>query len=300
MHKLIIEKDLSDMRLDTYLSQIFPDVSRSKLKKLIESEDILLNGKISKASAKLSINDEIYISNLSLKNQNIIAQDILLDIVYEDDDLIVVNKMRNMVVHPASGNYENTLVNALLHHTNGKLSTINGIDRPGIVHRIDKDTSGLLVVAKNDKVHLDLAEQLKNHSIKREYSFICHGIIEQETIIEKSLGRNPKNKLQIAVVEDGKYAYTTIIPIEIFDKFTYAKAILKTGRTHQIRVHLKYISRPIVGDTVYSNYKENIKGQLLHAGTLGFIHPSTKKYMEFHSDEPDIFKKELNKLRKNN
>ncbi len=202
-----------------------------------------------------------------------------------------------MVVHPANGNYENTLVNALLHYLGDNLSSVNGIERAGIVHRIDKDTSGLLLVAKNDKAHIHLAEQLKNHTITRKYTLICHGIIDETMTIETMIGRNPKNRLQMAVVKEGKYAHTTIKPIELFDKYTYAAAILKTGRTHQIRVHLKYINHPIVGDTTYSNYKEKINGQLLHAGLLGFIHPTTQQYLEFTVKEPDIFIKELKKLR---
>lgn len=288
--------DKEGVRLDAYISDILTDVSRSKIKKLIGDGKILRNDKKEKASAKISINDVIKV-DYEEENIEIKKQDIKLDIVYEDDDVLVVNKMRGMVVHPANGNLENTLVNALLYYLDDNVSKMNGEYRAGIVHRIDKDTSGLLVVAKNDYSAEKLIMQLKDHSMTRQYTLICHGVVEQKTVIETNLGRSVNNRLKYAVVDDGKYAHTTIIPIEIFEKYTYAKAILKTGRTHQIRVHMRHINRPLVGDKTYSNYKESIEGQLLHAGTLGFIHPRTEKYMEFSVDEPEIFAKELRKLR---
>ncbi|EJU24236.1 pseudouridine synthase, RluA family [Peptoanaerobacter stomatis] len=298
MQKTIeVDENSQGKRLDIYLSEKFNELSRSRIKKLIEEEFILLNDKAQKPSTKLNLNDVITVKKFSDEKKEIISQNIALDIVYEDDDVLIINKPRGMVVHPANGNYENTLVNALLHYLGDNLSSVNGIERAGIVHRIDKDTSGLLLVAKNDKAHIHLAEQLKNHTITRKYTLICHGIIDETMTIETMIGRNPKNRLQMAVVKEGKYAHTTIKPIELFDKYTYAEAILKTGRTHQIRVHLKYINHPIVGDTTYSNYKENINGQLLHAGLLGFIHPTTQQYLEFTVKEPDIFIKELKKLR---
>ena len=298
MQKTIeVDENSQGKRLDIYLSEKFNELSRSRIKKLIEEELILLNDKAQKPSTKLNLNDVITVKKFSDEKKEIISQNIALDIVYEDDDVLIINKPRGMVVHPANGNYENTLVNALLHYLGDNLSSVNGIERAGIVHRIDKDTSGLLLVAKNDKAHIHLAEQLKNHTITRKYTLICHGIIDETMTIETMIGRNPKNRLQMAVVKEGKYAHTTIKPIELFDKYTYAAAILKTGRTHQIRVHLKYINHPIVGDTTYSNYKENINGQLLHAGLLGFVHPTTQQYLEFTVKEPDIFIKELKKLR---
>ena len=298
MQKTIeVDENSQGKRLDIYLSEKFNELSRSRIKKLIEEEIILLNDKAQKPSTKLNINDVITVKKFSDEKKEIISQNIALDIVYEDDDVLIINKPRGMVVHPANGNYENTLVNALLHYLGDNLSSVNGIERAGIVHRIDKDTSGLLLVAKNDKAHIQLAEELKNHTITRKYTLICHGIIDETMTIETMIGRNPKNRLQMAVVKEGKYAHTTIKPIELFDKYTYAAAILKTGRTHQIRVHLKYINHPIVGDTTYSNYKEKINGQLLHAGLLGFIHPTTQQYLEFTVKEPDIFIKELKKLR---
>lgn len=297
MEKYIVEEKDINKRVDIYLSEKIQDISRSKIKSMIDDGDVLINNKRTKASAKLCVLDEIIVDKKD-KNDEIMIQDMKLDIVYEDEYVLVVNKPRGMVVHPANGNYENTLVNGLLFHLGDNISKINGEYRAGIVHRIDKDTSGLLVVAKDDYSSQNLTLQLKEHSMKRIYTLICHGIIDEETIIETNIGRNENNRLKYAVVSQGKYAHTTIKPIEIFEKYTYANAVLKTGRTHQIRVHLRHINHPIVGDRVYSNYKEIINGQLLHAGILGFVHPYSKKYMEFSTGEPDIFKKELTKLRK--
>lgn len=291
-----LQEDENLIRLDVYLSNKL-EMSRSKIQSLIENENISLNGKKAKSSVKLKTGDTIYV-NIEEKNETEVkAQDIELDIMYEDEDVLVVNKPRGMVTHVANGNHEGTLVNALLYYLKDNISLQNGMYRAGIVHRIDKDTSGLLVVAKNDFSSTELTNQLKDHSMTRVYTLICNGIIDEETVIEQNIGRNPKDRMKYCVLSEGKYAHTTIIPLEIFDKYTYAKAILKTGRTHQIRVHLRYINRPIVGDRLYSNYKEKIDGQLLHAGTLGFIHPKTKKYLEFSMEEPEIFKKELKKLR---
>lgn len=305
MQKTLIytENLKNEKRLDIYLAENFSEISRSKLKKGIEEKSILLNGQKAKPSTVLKFGDKIeilYIFDEKLSNTNvIIPQKIDFDVIYEDNDVLVVYKKRGLVVHPASGNADGTLVNGLVNYLADKLSKINGIDRPGIVHRIDKDTSGLLLVAKTDFAHLDLAQQLKEHSIKREYTFICHGQLLEKTVIEQPLGRDEKNRLKFAVVPDGKYAYTTVEPIEIFDKYTYGRAILKTGRTHQIRVHMRYINRALVGDKVYSNYKETINGQLLHAGVIGFVHPRTKKYLEFSIKEPEIFESYLDRLRKN-
>ncbi|TRW27042.1 RluA family pseudouridine synthase [Criibacterium bergeronii] len=305
MQKTLIytENLKNEKRLDIYLAENFSEISRSKLKKAIEEKSILLNGQKAKPSTVLKFGDKIeilYIFDEKLSNTNvIIPQKIDFDVIYEDNDVLVVYKKRGLVVHPASGNADGTLVNGLVNYLADKLSKINGIDRPGIVHRIDKDTSGLLLVAKTDFAHLDLAQQLKEHSIKREYTFICHGQLLEKTVIEQPLGRDEKNRLKFAVVPDGKYAYTTVEPIEIFDKYTYGRAILKTGRTHQIRVHMRYINRALVGDKVYSNYKETINGQLLHAGVIGFVHPRTKKYLEFSIKEPEIFESYLDRLRKN-
>jgi len=291
-----LQEDENLIRLDVYLSNKL-EMSRSKIQSLIENENISLNGKKAKPSVKLKTGDTIYVNIEKENKAEVKPQDIALDIVYEDEDVLVVNKPRGMVTHVANGNHEGTLVNALLYYLKGNISLQNGMYRAGIVHRIDKDTSGLLVVAKNDFSSTELINQLKDHSMTRVYTLICNGIIDEETVIEQNIGRNPKDRMKYCVLLEGKYAHTTIIPLEIFDKYTYAKAILKTGRTHQIRVHLRYINRPIVGDRLYSNYKEKIDGQLLHAGTLGFIHPKTKKYLEFSVEEPEIFKKELKRLR---
>ena len=291
-----LQEDENLIRLDVYLSNKL-EMSRSKIQSLIENENISLNGKKAKPSVKLKTGDTIYVNIEKENKAEVKPQDIALDIVYEDEDVLVVNKPRGMVTHVANGNHEGTLVNALLYYLKGNISLQNGMYRAGIVHRIDKDTSGLLVVAKNDFSSTELINQLKDHSMTRVYTLICNGIIDEETVIEQNIGRNPKDRMKYCVLLEGKYAHTTIIPLEIFDKYTYAKAILKTGRTHQIRVHLRYINRPIVGDRLYSNYKEKIDGQLLHAGTLGFIHPKIKKYLEFSVEEPEIFKKELKRLR---
>lgn len=291
-----INEDENLIRLDIYLSNKL-ELSRNKIKNIIENKKVLLNGNKTKASVKLKAGDIINVDIEEEFDDNIMPQDIPLDIVYEDDNVLVVNKPRGMVTHVANGNHEGTLVNALLYYLKDDISMQNGMYRAGIVHRIDKDTSGLLVVAKNDFASSELSHQLKDHSMTRIYTLICNGRIDEDTIIEQNIGRNPKDRMKYCVIQDGKYAHTTIIPLEIFEKYTYAKAILKTGRTHQIRVHLRYINRPIVGDKLYSNYKEKIDGQLLHAGTLGFIHPKTKKYLEFSVEEPEIFKKELSRLR---
>ena len=235
------------------------------------------------------------------------AEDIPLEIVYEDDDVAVINKPRGMVVHPGPGNYSGTLVNAIMHHMGDSLSSINGVIRPGIVHRIDKDTSGLLMIAKNDKAHESLAAQLAEHSVTREYTALCYDNIKEEEItIDEPIGRDPKNRLRNAVRgASAKDAITHIKVTERFGKYTLVKAILETGRTHQIRVHMAYIHHPLVGDELYGFRKQSdkvegvkVSGQLLHAGTLGFVHPSTGEYMEFHSDLPEIFETVLEKLRK--
>ncbi|HSQ33385.1 MAG TPA: RluA family pseudouridine synthase, partial [Peptostreptococcaceae bacterium] len=224
------------------------------------------------------------------------AENIPLEIVYEDSDVLVVNKPQGMVVHPAPGNYSGTLVNAILYHCKDKLSSINGVIRPGIVHRIDKDTSGLLMVAKNNNAHNFLAEQLKDHSITRKYEFICHSIIKEDTkTVNAPIGRNPKDRLKMGVVSGGRDAITHFTVLERLTNYTYVQAQLETGRTHQIRFHSAYIKHPILGDPLYcpKSTKFKLDGQVLHAKTLGFIHPTTKEYMEFTCDTPQYFKKLL-------
>lgn len=303
MEELIsfIVEDFDGERLDVYISNKFPKFSRSAIQKIIKNQKVKVNGKTEKPRYIVKIGDTIEIEIPKSAKIEIVAQNIPLNIVYEDNDLLIVNKDQGMVVHPGAGNYENTLVNALLFHTNGKLSTINDEDtRPGIIHRIDKDTSGLLMVAKNDSAHVFLADQLKEHTTKREYQFICHGVVEEDVItVDRPIGRNPKDRLKMAVVEGGKNAVTHFEVIERFDKFTHMKARLETGRTHQIRVHAKFIKHPLLGDSVYGYKKEKFKlnGQTLHAKMLGFIHPTTKEYMEFDSELPNYFKNILLKLK---
>lgn len=298
---LVIDEE-EGSRLDVYLSEQLGDMSRSYIQKLIKEKKVKVNGKVEKAKYLVKENDDIFIEIPKPKTLEIIAQDIPIDIVYEDDDLLIVNKPQDMVVHPAPGNYENTLVNAILYHCEGNLSSINGVIRPGIVHRIDKDTSGLLMIAKNNNSHNYLSEQLKDHSITREYEFICHGVIKEDKItVNKPIGRNPKDRLKMAVVKDGKHAVTHFEVINRYENFTHVKATLETGRTHQIRVHALSLNHPLLGDPIYGpkNNKFGVKGQVLHAKKLGFIHPTTKKYVEFDSELPEHFKNIIKKLNKN-
>ena len=294
---LVIDEEEGD-RLDVYLSSQLGDMSRSYIQKIIKDKKVTVNGKIEKAKYTVKEDDVIEIEIPAPKLLEVIPQDIPIDIVYEDNDLMIVNKPQDMVVHPAPGNYEGTLVNAILYHCKDNLSSINGVIRPGIVHRIDKDTSGLLMIAKNNNAHNSLAEQLKDHSITREYEFICHGVIKEDKItVEAPIGRNPKDRLKMGVVQGGKHAVTHFEVINRFDNYTHVKARLETGRTHQIRVHSAYIKHPLLGDPLYGpKNKFGISGQVLHARVLGFIHPSSKEYMEFEADLPEYFKKLLNKL----
>ncbi|MBU5454600.1 RluA family pseudouridine synthase [Caproiciproducens sp. MSJ-32] len=298
--KIEDEKNVG-IRIDKYLALILEGKSRSFIQGLIDSNSIVVNGKEIKSNYKLKLNDEIRGIIEEPIDFEVKPEKIDLDIIYEDDDLIVVNKPKGMVVHPAPGNYSGTLVNALLYHYKD-LSKINGEVRPGIVHRIDKDTSGILVVAKNDEAHKDLAEQFKEHSIKREYYALVEGKFSNiEGTINKPIGRNKKDRLKMGIVEDGKRAITHYIVLEQYNNnLSLIKCILETGRTHQIRVHMASINHPLVGDTVYGSKKQKYKlqGQVLHAKTLGFIHPRSKEYIEFTSDLPDYFIKLLEKLRK--
>ena len=287
-------------RLDVYLSSQLGDMSRSYIQKIIKDKKVKVNGKEEKAKYLVKEDDEIKIEIPAPKLLEVVPQDIPIDIVYEDDDVLIVNKPQDMVVHPAPGNYEGTLVNAILYHCKDKLSSINGVIRPGIVHRIDKDTSGLLMIAKNNNAHNSLAEQLKDHSITREYEFICHGVVKEDKItVNKPIGRNPKDRLKMAVVNDGKHAVTHFEVIERYDNFTHMKARLETGRTHQIRVHALSINHPLLGDPIYGpkNTKFNLKGQTLHARKIGFIHPTTNEYIEFNSDLPEYFTNIINKIK---
>ena len=295
---IVKDKD-QGTRIDKYLSDVIEGKSRSFIQGLIEKDSIKVNGKIPKSNYKLKALDEIEVILPEPEVLNVEAENIPIDIIYEDEDVVVVNKAQGMVVHPAPGNYNGTLVNALLYHCKN-LSSINGVIRPGIVHRIDKDTSGVLVIAKNDEAHTFLSEQLKDHSMKREYYALIEGRLKNDRgTIDKSLGRSKKDRLKIGIVEGGKRAVTHYEVIERYNGYTLIKCVLETGRTHQIRVHMASIGFPLVGDPLYGfkRQKFKVEGQVLHAKTLGFIHPRTKKYMEFTTDLPEYFTNILDKLR---
>lgn len=298
MKETVVE--MQNGRLDKVCSEIFSDYSRSQIKQLLDGGNITVNGKTEKAKYKVKSGDMIRLEEPETKTLELRPENIPLDIVYEDDDVIVINKPQGMVVHPAPGHDEHTLVNALLYHC--PLSTINGTFRPGIVHRIDKDTSGLLMVAKNDKAHRSLAKQLKDKTNIREYVALVHGrIAEDEGTINAPIGRSLKDRKKQAVVKDGRNAVTHFEVLKRYRDYTFVKCILETGRTHQIRVHMKYIGHPLVGDPLYGP-KKTIKGngQFLHAGKLGFVHPTTGKLLIFEAPLPKIFQECLEKLDKTN
>lgn len=279
-------------RLDKYISEEL-NISRSKVQKLVDEGNILVNGKNTKSSYLLKYGDVID-TNLELDREiDIVGEDIKLDILYEDEYLLVVNKESGMVVHPAPGHYTKTLVNALIYHCNNNLSSVNGNIRPGIVHRIDADTSGVLVIAKNDMVHDNLAKQIKDKTVKREYIALVNGIINEDSAtIDAPIGRSDTDRKKMCVTAfNSKEAITNIYVLERLNNATLIKCVLNTGRTHQIRVHLDYINHSVVNDPLYGNKKLIDKdfGQMLHAKTLGFIHPVTKEYMEFTSEVPKRF-----------
>ncbi len=298
--KIVINNDEVGERLDKLLSQRIENYTRSHIQNLIKNGNIKVNEKIVSKNYKLSLNDIIYVNEITPKVLEVNAENIPLDIVYEDDDMLIVNKQKGMVVHPAAGNYNNTLVNALLYHCKGSLSGINGVIRPGIVHRIDKDTSGLLMVAKNDFSHQKLALQIQEHTFKREYEAIVYGHFkEQSGKIDLPIGRSNKDRKKMAVTDRcSKNAITYYNVIKEYKDFTHLRLKLETGRTHQIRVHMSYINHPLAGDKVYGPKKaiESLNGQCLHAIFLGFKHPRSGKYMEFESDLPDYFKNFLGKI----
>lgn len=297
--QFVVDEDSKNLRLDVFLSRYFEDKSRSYLQNLIEEGNVKVNEKLKKSNYKLKYGEKVDILIPEPVGLNVEPEDIPLDIAYEDNDVIVVNKPQGMVVHPAAGVYNGTLVNALLSHCKD-LSGINGVARPGIVHRIDKDTSGILVVAKNDNAHNKLAEQFKDHSMTRSYIALVEGILKKdEGTIDAPLGRHTVERIKIAVVKNGRRAVTHYRVLERFNNNTLVECVLETGRTHQIRVHMAYIGHPLVGDPVYGYKKQrfNLKGQMLHAKKLGFIHPSTGEYVEFQSDLPDYFSKIIGVLR---
>lgn len=294
-----IDGDSVGIRIDKWLSSKDISVSRSGLQKLIDEGNVLVNSKNVSKNYKLRLDDEINLTVPDPVELEVIPQNLPVEIVYEDDDLIVVNKPKGMVVHPAPGNPDGTLVNALLYHCQGRLSSINGVIRPGIVHRIDKNTSGLLIVAKNDNAHLSLAEQIKQHSFTREYQAVLCGRLKSEKgTINAPIGRNKYDRKKMCVTEqNSKNAVTHYEVLELYKGHTLAKFVLETGRTHQIRVHSAYIGHPVYGDDIYGKAVKGIEGQCLHAKKIGFIHPKTKLYMEFDSELPQYLKKVINNLK---
>ncbi|MCX7695966.1 MAG: RluA family pseudouridine synthase [Caloramator sp.] len=298
----IVDIDNVGKRIDVYLAEMIENMSRSQIQKIVNDGNVTVNEKIVKNNYKLKEEDEIVLNLPEPVMLKVEPEDIPIDILYEDDDIVVVNKPQGMVVHPAPGNYSGTLVNALLYHCKS-LSSINGVIRPGIVHRIDKDTSGVLVVAKNDISHRSLAEQIKEHTVNRIYLAITEGVIKDDYgTINKPIARHPVDRKKMAIVEGGREAITHFNVLERFKENTYIQCKLETGRTHQIRVHMSSIGHPLVGDPVYGYKKQKFKlqGQALHATTLGFIHPTKKEYMEFTSAPPDYFNELIEKLRNQN
>lgn len=300
----IITLNVSDSdkgaRIDKFISDNVEELTRSAVQGLMEKGKILVSGKSVSKNYKLRDGDTVEVEIPEPEPMDALPEDIPLDIVYEDSDLLVVNKPKGMVVHPAHGNHSGTLVNALLHHCGDSLSGINGVIRPGIVHRIDKNTSGLLIVAKNDAAHLHLAEQIKVHSFTREYEAVASGYFkETEGTIDAPIGRHKTDRKKMCVTtENSRNAVTHYSVIRQYGGYAHVRLRLETGRTHQIRVHLAYIGHPVLGDDVYGKAYKGIEGQCLHARKIGFIHPTTGEYMEFTSELPDYFVSILNKLEK--
>lgn len=290
-----------DERIDKCISNYMENLSRSYIQKIIKDGNVFVNEHTVKANYRVKTEDNIRFILPDSIEPDIPAQDIPLDILFEDQDILIVNKPKNMVVHPAPGHYEGTLVNAIMYHCKGELSGINGVMRPGIVHRIDKDTTGSLIVCKNDASHNAIAELLKTHDITRKYRAIVYGnIVEEKGTVDAPIGRHPNDRKKMAINEkNGKRAVTHYRVLERFGKYTYIECQLETGRTHQIRVHMASIGHPLLGDEVYSGRKSPFKleGQVLHAMTIGFMHPRNGKYMEFEAPLPEYFEKLLSVLR---
>lgn len=300
MFTIAVEKEDIGKRIDSYIALVKDELSRSQVQKLIENENILVNSKAVKSNYKLRKDDVLDINIPDPELLEILAEDIPLEILYEDKHVIVVNKPQGMVVHPAPGHYTGTLVNALMFHCAEDLSGINGCMRPGIVHRIDKDTSGVLMVAKSDMAHRSLALQLAEHTITRKYNAVVLNNIKEDSItVDKPIARNPKDRKKMAINMSGRHAVTHVRVMERIGQYCLIEAQLETGRTHQIRVHLSSIGHPLLGDEVYGTFKQPFKltGQVLHARVLGFIHPKTGEYMEFEAPLPEYFTKLLERLR---
>ena len=300
MEKLFFTIEKGGERIDKYLSEQLEDMTRSHIQKLIKENMVRVNGMAVKSNFKLSASDQIEVEIPELKEPDILPENIPLDILYEDQDILVVNKPKGMVVHPAPGHYTGTLVNAIMYHCKDNLSGINGVMRPGIVHRIDMDTTGSLLICKNDRAHQALAEQLKEHSITRKYHAIVHGRLkEDEGTIDKPIGRHPIDRKKMSVhCTNGREAITHYRVLKRFQQFTYIECQLETGRTHQIRVHMSSTGHPILGDQVYGPAKcpYKLQGQTLHAKVLGITHPTTGEYMEFDAPLPDYFQGLLEKM----
>lgn len=300
MKEYIVSQEEKGKRLDTYIPSVDTDITRTSAQRLIEDGNILVNGKNAKVSYKIQENDKISVEIPKPKQIELKAQNIPIEIIYEDSDIIVVNKPKGMVVHPANGNPDGTLVNAIMAICKDSLSGIGGEIRPGIVHRIDKDTSGLLIVAKNDNAHVKMSEQIKNHEVKKTYIALVRGVFkENEATIDMPIGRSTSDRKKMAVNKKGKNAITHIKVLKRFDKYTLLRVNIETGRTHQIRVHLSHIGYPIVGDYTYSNGKNefDVIGQCLHAQKLEFKHPITQKDMCLEAELPQYFKDILDKLK---
>ena len=290
------------LRLDKAISMKDKDLSRVAVQRMIDEENILVNGKKAKASYKIALGDIISIEKEEPKEIELKPQDIPLDIVYEDNDIVVVNKQKGLVVHPGNGNPDGTLVNAIMNKCKDSLSGIGGEIRPGIVHRIDKDTSGLLIIAKNDKAHINMSEQIKNHEVKKTYLALIRGVLkENNATIDMPIARSTKDRTKMAVSKTGKNAVTHVKVLERFKGYTYIEVNIETGRTHQIRVHLSQIGYPIVGDYVYSNGKNpfDVVGQMLHAKSIEFMHPSKNELMKIEAPLPEYFKDVIQTLENN-
>lgn len=295
-----LEAEYEGERLDKYLSILYPEQSRSFFQKLIKDGHVLVNDTPEKANYHLRVEDLISVTIPDAVETPILPENIPLDILYEDDDLLVVNKPKGMVVHPSAGHYTGTLVNAIMYYCKDSLSGINGEIRPGIVHRIDMDTTGSLIVCKNDESHIFIAEQIKEHSVTRKYRGIVYGgVSDDEGTIDAPIGRHPTDRKKMAIVPNGKPAVTHYRVLQRFERYTYMEFQLETGRTHQIRVHMASIGHPLLGDAVYSSGKSpyHLQGQTLHAMTIGFIHPATREYLEITAPLPDYFEKILRDLR---
>ncbi len=298
--KITVTKN-DNIRIDKYLCEKLETFTRNNIANLIDKEMVSVNGKKVKSNYKPKLNDEITLTVPDPVMLDVKAEEIPLEIVYEDDDILVINKPKGMVVHPAAGNYEGTLVNALLGYCKDSLSEINGVIRPGIVHRIDKDTSGLLLVAKTNRAHLSLAEQIKQHSAKREYLALVIGEVKEDGTVNAPIGRSEKDRKKMAVTyKNSKEAITHYTVKERYNGYTLLHCRLETGRTHQIRVHMSHIGKPILGDMVYGPKKQkfNLDGQMLHAFKIGFTHPVTKEPMTFETELPEYFLEILDKLSK--